>query len=254
MRNTARNPRFEQRVADLEARFRRTFKSFKAAPRPWLPTSKSSPRKSASRTRNWPPLAQLRKSCVRSTRKHWRNRGSSQALLPESGLRRSGGERRGCTGRGGNEGCGGPERIRHENHFGVRRRKNCGTNLETTRQDLAASRRDLVDVKTVLSDRSRKNSSELATLRQKGERDYFEYRPQEGEEKRNAARRGYPSGTARSRCQEAEIRHHHSGRRQQARKEGQARSTSRSSSSLAPNSFVMKSSSTKSKRIGSSDI
>jgi hypothetical protein len=53
--------------------------------------------------------------------------------------------------------------------------KTVASNLETTRQDLAASRRDLVDVKTVLSDQIAKNSSELATLRQKGEKDFFEF-------------------------------------------------------------------------------
>jgi len=52
--------------------------------------------------------------------------------------------------------------------------KTVATNLETTRQDLAASKRDLIDVKTTLSDQIAKNSSELATLRQKGERDYFD--------------------------------------------------------------------------------
>ena len=53
--------------------------------------------------------------------------------------------------------------------------KTVASNLETTRQDLAASRRDLVDVKTVLSDQIARNSSELATLRQKGEKDFFEF-------------------------------------------------------------------------------
>jgi len=53
--------------------------------------------------------------------------------------------------------------------------KTVASNLETTRQDLAASRRDLVDVKTVLSDQIARNSSEMATLRQKGEKDFFEF-------------------------------------------------------------------------------
>lgn len=53
--------------------------------------------------------------------------------------------------------------------------KTVASNLETTRADLAASRRDLVDVKTALSDQIAKNSSELATLRQKGEKDFFEF-------------------------------------------------------------------------------
>jgi septation ring formation regulator EzrA len=52
--------------------------------------------------------------------------------------------------------------------------KTVATNLETTRQDLAASRRDLVDVKTALSDQIARNASELNQLRQKGERDYFD--------------------------------------------------------------------------------
>jgi hypothetical protein len=47
------------------------------------------------------------------------------------------------------------------------------------KQNLAASQEDwgrqLVDVKNVLSERIAKNSSELAELRKKGERDYFEF-------------------------------------------------------------------------------
>jgi chromosome segregation ATPase len=47
------------------------------------------------------------------------------------------------------------------------------------KQDLVATReefgRQLVDVKTVLSDGIAKNSTELADLRRKGERDYFEF-------------------------------------------------------------------------------
>ena len=99
--------------------------------------------------------------------------------------------------------------------------KTVASNLETTRQDLAASRRDLVDVKTVLSDQIARNSSELATLRQKGEKDFFEFDIKKGEEKRHGARWGHPPGVARDGRQEAEIRHHHSSRRQQAREEGQ---------------------------------
>jgi hypothetical protein len=52
--------------------------------------------------------------------------------------------------------------------------KTVSTNLDATRADLAASRRDLVDVKNALSDQIAKNASELATLRQKGERDFFD--------------------------------------------------------------------------------
>ena len=53
--------------------------------------------------------------------------------------------------------------------------KTVATNLESTRKDLDASRRDLVDVRTVLSDQIAKNSSELSLLRQKGEKDFFEF-------------------------------------------------------------------------------
>jgi chromosome segregation ATPase len=52
--------------------------------------------------------------------------------------------------------------------------KTVATNLDATRQDLATSRRDLQDVKTVLSEQIARNASELAQLRQKGERDYFD--------------------------------------------------------------------------------
>ncbi len=51
--------------------------------------------------------------------------------------------------------------------------------VTVVKQDLVAAREDfgrqLVDVKTVLSDGIAKNSSELALLRKKGERDYFEF-------------------------------------------------------------------------------
>jgi hypothetical protein len=53
--------------------------------------------------------------------------------------------------------------------------KTVASNLEVTRQDLAASRRDLVDVKNALSDQIAKNSSELAALRAKGERNFVEF-------------------------------------------------------------------------------
>src|SRR5439155_26684209 len=47
------------------------------------------------------------------------------------------------------------------------------------KQELVAAREDwgrqLVDVKNVLSEGIAKNSSELAALRKKGERDYFEF-------------------------------------------------------------------------------
>jgi ABC-type Na+ efflux pump permease subunit len=53
--------------------------------------------------------------------------------------------------------------------------KTVATNLETTRQDLAASRRDLVDVKNALTDQIARNSSELAALRLKGEHNFVEF-------------------------------------------------------------------------------
>jgi chromosome segregation ATPase len=52
--------------------------------------------------------------------------------------------------------------------------KTVATDLASTRQDLASSKRDLQDVKTTLSAEIAKNSSELATLRQKGEKNYFD--------------------------------------------------------------------------------
>jgi flagellar motor switch/type III secretory pathway protein FliN len=53
--------------------------------------------------------------------------------------------------------------------------KTVAAHLETTRADLAASRREIGDVRTVLSKEIARNSSELADLRKKGERDYFEF-------------------------------------------------------------------------------
>jgi hypothetical protein len=56
---------------------------------------------------------------------------------------------------------------------------NVSGELAGLKQDLAATREDwgrqLVDVKTVLSEGIAKNSGELAELRKKGERDYFEF-------------------------------------------------------------------------------
>jgi len=53
------------------------------------------------------------------------------------------------------------------------------TDLNGVKQDLVVAReewgRQLVDVKTVLSEGIAKNSGELAQLRKKGERDYFEF-------------------------------------------------------------------------------
>ena len=57
--------------------------------------------------------------------------------------------------------------------------KTVAANLDATsasiRKDLADSRRDITDVKTTLSAQIAKNGSELADLRKKGERDYFEF-------------------------------------------------------------------------------
>jgi hypothetical protein len=53
--------------------------------------------------------------------------------------------------------------------------KTVATNLELTREDLAASRRELSDVRDTLSKEIARNSTELAALRAKGERDYFEF-------------------------------------------------------------------------------
>jgi len=53
--------------------------------------------------------------------------------------------------------------------------KTVDAKLEATKTDLAASRRDLVDVKNTLSQQIARNSGELADLRKKGERDFFEF-------------------------------------------------------------------------------
>ena len=49
------------------------------------------------------------------------------------------------------------------------------TDLETTRRDLEGTQRQLVDVRDTLSAAVAKNSTELAQLRLKGERDYIEF-------------------------------------------------------------------------------
>lgn len=49
------------------------------------------------------------------------------------------------------------------------------TDLATTRKDLEGTQRQLVDVHQTLQAAVAKNSSELAELRRKGERDYFEF-------------------------------------------------------------------------------
>jgi uncharacterized protein (DUF3084 family) len=49
------------------------------------------------------------------------------------------------------------------------------TDLASTRHDLEGTQRQLLDVKDTLSAAVAKNASELAELRRKGERDYFEF-------------------------------------------------------------------------------
>jgi len=49
------------------------------------------------------------------------------------------------------------------------------TRLDATNADLAASRREITDVRTTLSQQIARNSSELGDLRKKGERDFFEF-------------------------------------------------------------------------------
>src|SRR5207244_6195382 len=53
--------------------------------------------------------------------------------------------------------------------------KTVAANLDATRHDLADSRREITDVKTSLSAQIAKNAGELAELRKKGERDFFEF-------------------------------------------------------------------------------
>jgi hypothetical protein len=53
--------------------------------------------------------------------------------------------------------------------------KTVAANLDSTRKELADSRRDITDVKTSLSAQIARNSGELADLRKKGERDFFEF-------------------------------------------------------------------------------
>lgn len=53
--------------------------------------------------------------------------------------------------------------------------KTVAANLDVTRADLAASRREITDVRTTLTQQIARNSGELADLRKKGERDFFEF-------------------------------------------------------------------------------
>jgi chromosome segregation ATPase len=62
--------------------------------------------------------------------------------------------------------------------------KTVAANLDATRKDLAESRREITDVKTSLSAQIARNAGELAELRKKGERDFFEFdlpKPKKGE-------------------------------------------------------------------------
>jgi chromosome segregation ATPase len=53
--------------------------------------------------------------------------------------------------------------------------KTVAANLDATRRDLAESRREIVDVRTSLSQQIARNASELEQLRAKGDRDFFEF-------------------------------------------------------------------------------
>jgi chromosome segregation ATPase len=53
--------------------------------------------------------------------------------------------------------------------------KTVAANLDATRKDLAESRREITDVRTNLSAQIARNAGELADLRKKGERDFFEF-------------------------------------------------------------------------------
>jgi hypothetical protein len=62
--------------------------------------------------------------------------------------------------------------------------KTVAANLDATRKDLADSRREITDVRSTLSAQIARNAGELADLRKKGERDYFEFdlpKPKKGE-------------------------------------------------------------------------
>jgi len=53
--------------------------------------------------------------------------------------------------------------------------KTVAANLDATRADLAASRREITDVRTTLSQQIARNAGELSELRKKGERDFYEF-------------------------------------------------------------------------------
>ena len=49
------------------------------------------------------------------------------------------------------------------------------TDLETTKSDLAANRREMGDIRDSLGRQIARNADELAVLKRRGERDYFEF-------------------------------------------------------------------------------
>src|SRR4029453_7493971 len=53
--------------------------------------------------------------------------------------------------------------------------KTVASNLEATNRDLATSRREVQDVKNALSADIARNASELASLRLKGEKNFFDF-------------------------------------------------------------------------------
>jgi chromosome segregation ATPase len=53
--------------------------------------------------------------------------------------------------------------------------KTVAASLDATNKDLAASKREITDVRTTLSQQIAHNAGELADLRKKGERDFFEF-------------------------------------------------------------------------------
>jgi len=53
--------------------------------------------------------------------------------------------------------------------------KEVASNLDATKKDLADSRREITDVRSTLTAQIARNAGELADLRKKGERDYYEF-------------------------------------------------------------------------------
>ena len=68
--------------------------------------------------------------------------------------------------------------------------KTVAANLDSTRADLAASRREITDVRTSLAAQIARNASELSDLRKKGERDFFEFDIAKPKKKTDMARVG----------------------------------------------------------------